>query len=155
MSLPRNVELPQVVGWEDIMPTFLELAGVPVPSSVEGSSILPLLRGETDAWRPYYHGEHSPCYDPENACQFLTDGVWKYIWNPIMGAEQLFHLGEDPQERQNLAGSSYAVDALREWRARMVRELEGREEGLSDGQRLIPGKVPVWRGADPDDVHLG
>lgn len=155
MEIERGREIPQVVGWEDIMPTFLEVAGAPVPGCVEGRSVLPLLRGEAKGWREYYHGEHSPCYHPENANQFLTEGRWKYIWNPITGEEHLFHLTEDPQELRDLAGEPSAADALRLWRGRMVRELAGREEGLSDGERLIPGKVPVWRGADPGDAHLG
>ena len=155
LQVERNVEIPHVVGWEDIMPTFLELAGVPIPSTIEGSSILPLLRGESDNWRPWYHSEHSPCYHPENANQFLTDGRWKYIWNPITGEEQLFHLEKDPQECRDLADDTDAIEVLEEWRSRMVKELEGREEGLSDGKKLIPGGVPVWRGADPDDIHLG
>jgi arylsulfatase A-like enzyme len=155
MQADHNVEIPQTVGWEDVMPTFLETAGVPIPDEVEGRSVLPLLRGETDPWRPFYHGEHSPCYHPENANQFLSDGHWKYIWNPINGEEQLFHLEEDPQECRDLAGDTDAIDVLEEWRARMVEELKDREEGLSDGEKLIPGKVPVWRGMDPDDVHLG
>ena len=155
LEVERNVEIPLVVGWEDIMPTFLEVAGTPVPSSVEGKSILPLLKGETAAWRSYYHGEHSPCYHAENANQFLTDGHWKYIWNPINGEEQLFYLDDDPHECHNLANVSDGQGPLEEWRQRLVQQLAHREEGLSDGQRLTPNPVPVWRGGDPDDVHLG
>ena len=156
----RNREIPQVVGWEDIMPTFLELAGAQIPDTVEGKSILPLLRGETEGWREYYHGEHSPCYDPENANQFLTDGRWKYIWNPINGEEQLFQIAEDPDECDELSAEPGMADMLSMWRQRMVEELGGREEGLSDGEKLIPGAVPVARsmlaeGVDAADVHLG
>jgi arylsulfatase A-like enzyme len=151
----RNREIPQVVGWEDIMPTFLELAGAKVPDSVEGRSVLPLLRGETRGWREFYHGEHSPCYHPENANQFLTDGEWKFIWNPITGEEQLFHLAEDPDECRDLARDPASKETLALWRGRMVVELQGREEGLSDGEKLVPGPVPVARGGDPGDVHLG
>ena len=149
----RNVECEQVVGWEDIMPTFLEAAGVPIPETVEGRSLMPLLRGETDDWRPHYHGEHSACYHPDNVNQFLTDGSWKYVWNPSTGEEQLFNLQDDPLECRDLAGESSGV--LEEWRQRMVRELEGREEGLSDGERLIPNNIPVWRFGDADELHLG
>jgi arylsulfatase A-like enzyme len=155
MEMDRNREIPQVVGWEDILPTFLEVAGASIPDSVEGRSVLPLLRGETAGWREVYHGEHSPCYHPENANQFLTDGTWKYIWNPITGEEQLFHLAEDPQECRDLAGERSSADTLAIWRERMVKELAGREEGLSDGKRLIPGKVPAWRGGDGGDLHRG
>ncbi len=152
---PRNVEIgaPVAVGWEDIMPTFLDTAGVEIPATVEGRSVLPLLRGDTDGWRDFYHGEHSPCYDAENANQYLTDGHWKYIWNPITGQEQLFHLAEDPHECRDLAATR--IPELERWRARMVVELQNREEGLSDGEKLIPGPVPVWRFGSADELHLG
>jgi len=145
-----NRELDQVVGWEDIMPTFLDLAGAPIPPSVEGKSLLPLLRDEAAEWRSYYHGEHAPCYHPENANQFLTDGQWKYIWNPITGEEQLFHLEDDPNECENLASLPEHAETLGLWRLRLARKLKDRVEGLSDGETLKPGKVDVWvnRGTD-------
>ena len=136
------------------MPTFLDVAGASIPGSIEGQSILPLLRGET-AWRTCYHGEHSPCYHPENATQFLTDGHWKYIWNPISGAEQLFNLSEDPMECKDLSNESAHQDALELWRERLVQELDGRVEGLTSGGRLVPGKVAAWVGGDSGDVHTG
>jgi arylsulfatase A-like enzyme len=128
------------------MPTFLELAGAPIPSTVEGRSILPLLNGGVDDWRPWYHGEHSPCYHPQNACQFLTDSRWKYIWNPITGEEQLFDLIKDAQECFDLAHAPSAQETLAGWRRRLAQHLQGRPEKLSDGERLTPGDVPVWRG---------
>lgn len=149
----RNREIDQLVGWEDIMPTFLDVAGAPIPETVEGRSVLPLLRGETDGWRDVYHGEHSPCYHPENANQFLTDKDWKYVWNPINGEEQLFNLSNDPNECEDVSGSDPAT--LAAWREQMAKHLEGRSEGLSDGKQLIPGQVAAWRGGDPVDVHLG
>jgi len=155
MEGERNREIAEVVGWENIMPTFLQLAGADVPASVEGRSVVPLLRGEATGWRPHYHGEHSPCYDPENANQFLTDARWKYIWNPITGEEQLFDLSVDPMECHDLAGVPANAETLEDWRRKMAKELEGREEGLSDGECLKPGPIPVWRGGDPGDVHLG
>jgi len=149
----RNVECSLPVGWEDLMPTFLETAGVDIPDTVEGRSLWPLLRGQTVEWREYYHGEHSPCYERINACQFLSDGHTKYVWNPSTGEEQLFDLDEDPEECRDLAPAG--GDALGQWRQRMVRELAGREEGMSDGERLSPVPVPVWRFGEADEVHLG
>jgi arylsulfatase A-like enzyme len=149
----RNREIDQLVGWEDIMPTFLDVAGAPIPDSVEGRSVLPLLRGESDGWRDVYHGEHAPCYHRSNANQFLTDSMWKYIWNPITGEEQLFDLASDPNECLDLAQSER--ETLSSWRQKMVKQLEGRSEGLSDGKQLIPGRVAAWRAGDPDAVHPG
>lgn len=144
MDAPTNREIDEVVGWEDIMPTFLDLAGAPIPDTVEGRSLLSLLRGEEVEWRSYYHGEHGPCYHPENANQFLTDGDWKYIWNPITGEEQLFDLTADPNECHDLAEDPAKSDVLETWRDRLVDELEGRVEGLSDGESLQTGTVTAW-----------
>ncbi|MGH7143809.1 MAG: arylsulfatase [Planctomycetota bacterium] len=141
----RNRRIQQVVGWEDIMPTFLEFAGAKVPAAVEGRSLRPLLRGNTKGWREYYHGEHAPCYVPTEACQFLTDGDWKYIWNPITGGELLFHLAEDPTELEDLAPDPAQAERLALWRGRLARKLKGRPEKLSDGKRLKTGQVPAWR----------
>jgi hypothetical protein len=77
------------------------------------------------------------------------------FWNSINGEEQLFNLKDDPQECRDLAGDSRCADVLAEWRPRMPGELEGREEGLSDGKKLMPGKVPVWRFGEADELHLG
>jgi len=114
---------------------------------------MPLVRGDVDDWRPYYHGEHSPCYDPENANQYLTDGHWKYIWNPINGQQQLFHLDADPHECRNLVAE--APQELERWRRRMISQLQGRDDGLSDGQQLCPGPVNAWRFGKADELHLG
>ncbi len=151
---PRNRVLQQVVGWEDIMPTFLDLAGAPIPKAVEGESFVPLLLGENE-WRSYYHGEHAPCYHPQNANQFLTDGQWKYIWNPITGEEQLFHLETDPNECHDLSEKVGQHKTLLLWRNRLAKKLKGRVEGLSDGETLKPGHVAAWVGGDNRDVHLG
>ncbi len=146
LSGRRNIEMEQVVGWEDIMPTFLDAAGVSIPSTVEGSSLMPLIRGEDVSWREFYHVEHSPCYHPENAHQTLTDGKWKFIWNPITGEEQLFHLADDPGELEDLASDGDYNGELSAWRRRLVKHLEGRPEQLSDGESLTPNHVPTWRG---------
>lgn len=153
MQIERNVECGQLVGWEDIMPTFLQAAGAPVPKTVEGHSILPLLEDSSRSLRPHYHGEHAPCYHAENANQFLTDAQWKYIWNPITGEEQLFDLVEDPRECRDVSGEK--TDVLEQWRRAMARQLAGRQEGLSDGERLQTAPVPAWRFGQSDELHLG
>jgi arylsulfatase len=152
---PRNVEVDQVVGWEDIMPTLLEAGGAEIPDTVEGRSVLPLLHGKTSGWREFYHGEHSPCYHIENANQFLTDGHWKYIWNTTTGAEQLFCLDDDPHECHELAAVSEHQKTLALWRGRLVHHLAGREEGISDGKKLIPKVIPAHRGGAPREFHTG
>ncbi|MBT7161950.1 MAG: sulfatase-like hydrolase/transferase, partial [Victivallales bacterium] len=151
----RNVECPKPVGLEDIMPTFLAAAGEDIPDTVEGLDMLPLLVDEDAEWRDIYHGEHSPCYAKDNAQHFVTDGQWKFIWNPITGHEELFHLAEDPDECHNLAADPQHADTRAAFYNHMVRELDNRDEGFSDGRSLSTAPYPVWRGANPNDVHLG
>jgi len=140
-----NVLDDALVGLEDIMPTFLDAAGVDIPETVEGRSLLPLLKGEAGPWRTTYHHEHAPCYAPDYAYQCLTGKEWKYIWNPITGAELLFDRQRDPQELRNLAPDPDHAGTLDAWRESLARELAGRPEKLSDGKTLKPGPVPVWR----------
>src|SRR5581483_10164665 len=141
-----TVDQDHVIELRDIMPTLLECAGLPVPESVEGRSFLPLARGESVEWRPHLHGEHTLF---GQSAQWLTDGHEKYVWFSGVGHEQLFDLREDPQETRDLARSSSSADRVGRWRQVLIGELADREEGFTDGGRLVPGR-PV----DPCLSHL-
>lgn len=146
-------------GWQDIMPTILDLAGLPVPASADGKSLKPLLTGQPDVpWREYLHGESVHTFMGcaktrpqservnlfyEAGAQYLTDGRMKYIWHVTSGTEQLFDLSADWKELHDLAPDPAHRAELETWRARLVKELAGRPEGYSDGARLIPGRTPL------------
>lgn len=117
------------------MPTLLEAAGVPVPDSVTGQSVFQAIRGEV--WRKYIHGEHSPCYSPENAMQYLTDAREKYIYFPRTGEEQFFDLTKDRQELHDLAKNPAYQQQVALWRQRLIEVLGERGDGFSDGERLL------------------
>jgi arylsulfatase A-like enzyme len=135
-----------VIELRDVMPTLLDCAGLPVPESVEGRSFLPIARGERSEWRPYLHGEHTYM---GGSLQWLTDGHEKYIWFSGTGHEQLFDLDDDPQERRDLAPCDSSSERVAHWRRLLIQELSGREEGFTDGERLIAGR-PVH----PTLAHL-
>jgi len=122
------------VGLEDIMPTLLDMADVPIPESVEGRSLLPLLRGEKASWREYIHIEHAPIHHT------LTDGKEKFIWFTADGREQFFRLADDPTECHDLAKKPEEADRMTSWRNLLLKELKDRPEGFSDGTKLIPGR---------------
>ena len=148
----RIVDRP--VGLEDVVPTLLSACGVPIPDTVEGNSVLRLLDDpETDDWREYYHGEHGPIYEPENATQYLVGERFKLVWNPVTGTELLFDLRADPLEEHDLSDDPDYADVLDDLRDRLVDRLRGREEGFTDGGELTPTDLEFaaghYTGYDP------
>ena len=133
---PRGV-VDEVVELRDVMPTLLDSAAIPVPEGVEGRSLLRLGAGEQ--WREYLHGEHT-YHVVGDSIQWLTDGKEKYIWFSKTGQEQLFDLQNDRQELFDVSKNPDGERRVARWRARLVEVLAEREEGMSDGRALIPGR---------------
>ncbi len=137
MGLPREVVRDQPVGLQDVMPTILEAVGAPIPESVSGRSLLPLMRGEDADWRRYLHGEHAGMYRYVDGNHWLVDQRYKYIWMSQTGREFVFDLHEDPLEERDLSAQA----DLQPWREHLIEVLRDRPEGFTDGQRLIPGQT--------------
>jgi arylsulfatase A-like enzyme len=126
--------LDDLVCLEDVMPTLLDMAGIDIPGTVEGASLLPAMRNGGGAVRDRLHIEHAPSQHG------LTDGRAKYIWHANTGREQFFDLETDPHELHDRIGDADAQDRIAAWRAALVETLRDRPEGFSDGQKLIPGR---------------
>lgn len=124
----RGRVISEVVELRDVLPTFLEAASAPVTSKIDGRSLLSLIDGKTNGWREYLELEHDVCYSPTVHWNALTDGHVKYIFHAYDGQEQLFNLDDDPYECNDLASNSAHGNLLRQWRARMVKELAPRGE---------------------------
>lgn len=133
-----------IVELRDIFPTLCDLAGVPVPDTVDGHSLLPMLRGgsagagsRASEVREYLHGEHS-FGDLSN--HWLRGEGEKYCWFSQSGRELLFNLEDDPRECHDL--SRERPKRLQFWRERLIHELEGREEGYVRNGELLTGVQP-------------
>lgn len=91
----------------DHAPTFLELAGAPIPEDIQGESYLQLLKGDRKGWRKslYYHYYEYPA----EHCVRRHYGVrtqrysLMHFYNDIDEWE-LFDLRIDPQEMHNIYG---------------------------------------------------
>lgn len=98
----------QFVANIDLAPTFLDLAGIPVPDSMQGRSIVPLLRGETPKdWRTsmYYRYYHDPGHHNTVAHLGVRTSTHKLIHYWKQDAYELFDLTVDPNEQHNLLHS--------------------------------------------------
>ncbi|OXM15801.1 arylsulfatase [Paenibacillus herberti] len=143
LGLKRGMVADQVVELRDIMPSVLEVAGVPVPKAVEGDSIWKLASAQNEnggappAWRSHLHGEHTSGI---LSTHWVTDGKEKFIWYSQTGEEQFFDLTDDPQELHNAIADEDRQERIRYWRSILIQELAGREEGYTDGMQLITGR---------------
>jgi arylsulfatase A-like enzyme len=145
ISAERGRVISEVVELRDVLPTFLDAASAPLPSAIDGSSMLSLIDGKAKNWRPYLDLEHDVCYSPEVHWNALTDGRRKYIFRAYDGREQLFDLEQDPGECTDLAADPAQGELLRQWRARLVEELAPRGDAyVKDGKlQLRPEPMPL------------
>ncbi len=151
-SLPTEQTCASPVGLQDVMPTILDAAGIEVPSTCTGHSLLPILRGDKNRIRDVLHGEHAGCYEYDHGNHFLADGSTKYIWYSQTGREHLFDLESDPQEEHDLALQADADTLLQPWRRRLVETLKDRPEGFVVDGDLVSGREhrPMMPGYDPE-----
>ena len=107
----------------DLAPTFLELAGAPVPATIQGRSWLGVLRGEDPGRDSFFYEYYQETrYRPEGGYGSTPTmlGVrsrdWKYITYPELEGEidELYNLAQDPEELNNLAPDpAHAADLAR------------------------------------------
>jgi arylsulfatase len=131
----RNVDVPKstsqaLVCLEDILPTFLDFAGAPIPDGVDGKSLKPLLSGERQTVRDEIHGEHSGIDN-----HFLIHGRHKYMWFAKTNEEQLFDLQTDPHELNDISENKEILSAMRQ---RLAARLKGRKDYTYDLSKLKP-----------------
>jgi arylsulfatase A-like enzyme len=89
----------------DLAPTFLDLAGLPIPDSMQGRSLAPLLRGESpDDWRDtvYYRYYHDPGHHNTAAHYGVRTATHKLIHYWKKDAYEMFDLIKDPLEQHNM-----------------------------------------------------
>ena len=143
------------------------------PAWLEGRSLFPLVRGETDRVRDELFAEvnYHAAYEPLRAVRTTR---WKYIrryderrapvlpncddspskrvwmdagWRELPPpAEALFDLVFDPHEAHNLAGEPRVAGVLADLRARLARWM------VATNDPLLAGPVPAPAGAVVNDA---
>ena len=133
-GLPRRV-VPDQVRIVDVMPTVLDLLGVPIPSPVQGTTLVPAARGEklqlvafAETWFPKYHYGWSEL-------MAIRDGRYKFILAP---RRELYDLAADPQEQHNLANDQAALASASERALRNMLAGVSSAAAPSGPQRMDP-----------------
>lgn len=129
----------RLVGLQDVMPTLLDLCGIPVPASCTGRS---MLKGDK---RNTLYGE---CVEGLEATRMLHDGRHKIIWYPAGNHQQLFDIENDPLEQRNLIDSADHRRIRRDLTDGLIAELYG-----SDLEYLRDGKLVGFSAATKMSTH--
>ncbi len=116
----------RLVGLQDVMPTLLDLAGIAVPQSCTGQSMV----GEEKRELLFCEA-----LEGVTATRMVTDGRYKLIWYPCGNHIQLFDLHDDPRECVNVADEPGMADIRNRLESGMIGFLHGGDEAwVSDGR---------------------
>ena len=152
-NVPANTVCDELATTMDLLPTFVKLAGGPLPSErkIDGHNIAPLLFGDADAKTPY----KSFYYYHQEQLQAVRSGPWKLFlpvvttrvhphFNKERKAEYLlFNVEDDTASEKNVAVEHPNIVARLRRIADEARAELGDQGVRGKGQRS-PGKV-----ADP------
>ena len=143
---PNQVSAGQVIDepvmLTDVMPTFMDYAGIELERAVDGMSIRPLLENEPVEWRDYHLLEkfmnttRNPDHSVKNMSDFywvmgLEDGCFKYLCprfndkdhNKKYSPPRFIDLKNDPLEEDNLFEDPDYRKLVEQYHAKLQRVL--------------------------------
>jgi N-sulfoglucosamine sulfohydrolase len=155
----------QIVTQLDIFPTLCDLAGLKQPDWLEGISLAPALKGNSNPIHEYIFGEanYHAAYEPQRSIRNsrfryikrfddrtrpvrpnIDDSPSKDFWlalKPVIAGSSLFDVIRDPLERINLAGNPLYDQTEK----KLALELHNWQLRVKDP--LLHGEVPAPKGA--------
>jgi arylsulfatase A-like enzyme len=128
----QNVNVP--VQHVDVMPTVLELLGVPIPRQVQGRSLVPILAGNDDG----ADRVAVTTLGDDSETSIATADGWKLITSSNGNLRELYYLPADPGERSDLAASypgrvASMIGQLNAWAQANNVRLAGAPENVPRG----------------------
>ncbi|MBW1842720.1 MAG: sulfatase-like hydrolase/transferase [Deltaproteobacteria bacterium] len=133
-TVPKGLKIESLVRTVDIAPTILDMLNLPPLEGIQGTSLLPLMRGEALDLELVGYGES---IEPHiifgtSVLRFVRKGQWKYIHKV---EPELFDLTADPGELKNL--SSVHPEIVERLRAELSRLVEEAPEKVSGARSAI------------------
>ncbi|MEO6982074.1 MAG: sulfatase [Edaphobacter sp.] len=132
--IPAGTVRDEMVLDTDLAPTFLDLAGVPIPAHMQGKSVLPLAKAPDPAFRKEWYYEYYEWPNPEGVPPHrgIRTERYKLIHYVLEPQEfELYDLQKDPQETRNLYGKPEVADLQRH---------------LSERLEVLRNQVPEFKG---------
>ena len=128
----RSLQIDELVSQIDLTPTLLGAAGVPIPSSMQGRSFLPLLDRRTADWPNKVYFEMNEFITGRG----LRTPQWTYAvaapkredWKPVPSSDtyveyMLYDLYADPFQNSNLAGRHDLQKISNHLRERLIQRI--------------------------------
>lgn len=145
MGLPDDTRITpgsvdrRLVGLQDVMPTLLDLAGIEIPKSCDGTSVL------NDKPREELYGE---VLENQSASRMLRSDRYKLIWYPAGNRKHLFDLDNDPFELEDLSNDQSKKSILQDLECELAKFCYGTDienSWVLDGKLVgfEPGKFEV------------
>jgi arylsulfatase A-like enzyme len=125
----------------DFAETFLEAAGLPVPNTMQGQSLMPILRGRVPAsWRTsmYYRYYHDPGDHNTRAHYGVRTRTHKLIYFWKKDQWELYDLVSDPLEMSNI----YGQPGQERITAALKAELLRLKQAVRDEDQLANEQLP-------------
>ena len=77
-----GMETSAIVQYEDLLPTFIDVAGGKVPDVIDGKSLVDVFQGKTKTHHKYaYHVHNNVPEGPAYPIRSISDGRYRLIWN--------------------------------------------------------------------------
>jgi arylsulfatase A-like enzyme/Flp pilus assembly protein TadD len=133
-TVPRGLKVESLVRTVDVTPTILDMLELPPLEGVQGTSLLPLMKGESLDLELVGYGESLEPHIVFGASvlRFVRKGRWKYIHKV---KPELFDLTRDPGELKNL--SSTHPEVVERLRAELLALIEEAPEKASGARTAI------------------
>ena len=99
----------------DVLPTFLDLAGIAPAGDLDGASLLPLIdepsrASPRDAWSYASSSNYGIALRTANHVKYIFDNT---AWSPGCGKEEMYDLSVDPREQADVSSGSESIAPLR------------------------------------------
>ncbi len=124
----------------DLTATIYELAQLPIPNSLHGRSLLPIVRGETPSdWRTSFLYEAPTPQLGSRPLWAVRSERWKYVETHVDSASdrvfaELYDMQSDAIEKHNLADDAKHTQTLNQLRAALVQH---RDAIAKDDSKLV------------------